>query len=172
MRWLHAHNAKVQKSVQKSHVHQDQQQTKALRCQNHTEYMISICQLTSYMHLGTVSRPSRCMAWQTTILHNWWVKKFGYLMVLNGLKGELEHCHVKCFYARTNKINFAHAIAKHQQRERLLHQMTQEHHSMGKANPQVDEVPPDCPPEAHYQIGDSTKYYWNLGSWLVQHKDN
>ncbi|KAF8546009.1 hypothetical protein OG21DRAFT_1587857, partial [Imleria badia] len=37
--------------------------------------------------------------------------------------GELEHRRVKRFYSRTNKNAFTHAIAKHQQRERLLHRM-------------------------------------------------
>ena len=97
-------------------------------------------------------------------------------------KGELEHCHVKCFYSRTNKINFAHAIAKHQQRQRLLHRIEEEHHMAGEAAgwtksgggsvPMDDEMLPDCPPEAHYQIGNSKKLYWNLDEWLAQNKND
>lgn len=67
--------------------------------------------------------------------------------------GELEHRRVKQFYSRTNKIAFAHGIAKHQQRERLLHKMHEPAH----------ELLPACPPEARYQIAQSRKYYCDIG---------
>ncbi|KAG6329626.1 hypothetical protein ID866_9463 [Astraeus odoratus] len=94
--------------------------------------------------------------------------------------GELEHRRVKRFYSRMNKINFTVGIAKHQQRERLLHRMCEENHAIEEASAMdqgrpslhfVDQEPlPNCPLEAHYQISASKKYYWDLGVWLSRNK--
>ncbi|KIK18470.1 hypothetical protein PISMIDRAFT_109369, partial [Pisolithus microcarpus 441] len=107
-------------------------------------------------------------------------------------QGELEHRRVKRFYTWTNKISFTHAIAKHQQRERLLHQIREQNHTVGQAiarnaaqesardtvpnNPSlhfVDQEPlPNCPPELHYQISQGKKYRWDLSAWLSHNKND
>lgn len=106
--------------------------------------------------------------------------------------GELEHRRVKRFYTWTNKISFTHAIAKHQQRERLLHQIREQNRTVGQAiagnaaqesardtvpnNPSlhfVDQEPlPNCPPELHYQISQGKKYRWDLSAWLSHNKND
>ena len=103
-------------------------------------------------------------------------------------QGELEHRRVKRFYSRTNKIGFTRAIAKHQQRERLLHRIRQENQAIAAAAEEreirlptvggerpslhfVDQEPlPNCAPDAHYQISQGKKFYWDLGAWLARNK--
>ncbi|KAF8547090.1 hypothetical protein OG21DRAFT_1573656, partial [Imleria badia] len=105
-------------------------------------------------------------------------------------QGELEHCRVKRFYSRTNKNAFTHAIAKHQQHERLLHRNHEENRvlatagegSIAQASSKEGEQPslhfvdqellPNCPPEAHYQIAQSKKYYWDISAWLSQNRND
>jgi hypothetical protein len=37
----------------------------------------------------------------------------------------------------------------------------------------VDQEPlPNCPPEAHYQIAQGKKYYWDISSWLSQNRND
>ena len=102
-------------------------------------------------------------------------------------QGELEHRRVKHFYSRTNKIGFTHAIAKHQQCEQLLHRIQEENHAIAMAAEGslptaggecpslhfVDQEPlPNCTPDAHYQVSQGKKYYWDLVAWLLHNKDN
>ncbi|KAF8551672.1 hypothetical protein OG21DRAFT_1486775 [Imleria badia] len=36
-----------------------------------------------------------------------------------------------------------------------------------------DQEPlPNCPPEAHYQIAESKKYYWDISAWLSQNRND
>ena len=102
-------------------------------------------------------------------------------------QGELEHCRVKRFYSWTNKIGFTRAIAKHQQCERLLHRIQEENHAIamtaegslptaGGECPSlhfVNQEPlPNCAPDAHYQVSQGKKYYWDLVAWLSRNKDD
>ena len=102
-------------------------------------------------------------------------------------QGELEHHQVKCFYSWMNKISFTHAIAKHQQRERLLHRIQEENCTIAMAaegslptaggeRPSlhfVNQEPlPNCVPDAHYQVSQGKKYYWDLVAWLSCNKDD
>jgi len=90
---------------------------------------------------------------------------------------------VKRFYSRTNKIAFTRAIAKHQQRERLLHKIREGNraaagestaHESGREAPSLhfvdQELLPNCSPNVHYQIAQSKKYYWDITTWLSHNR--
>ncbi|KIN94465.1 hypothetical protein M404DRAFT_35030 [Pisolithus tinctorius Marx 270] len=101
--------------------------------------------------------------------------------------GELEHWCVKWFYTRTNKIKFVHGIAKQQQRERLLHKLSNHRNARdlhvhtadaSTSNPhpalsfsEQDPLPYSRPKE-QYHISPSTKYLLHISSWLGQNADD
>ena len=77
------------------------------------------------------------------------------------------------------------AIAKHQQCERLLHKIREGNRTAatqstvdesGGELPSphiVDQEPlPNCPPDVHYQITQSNKYYWEVTTWLSHHRND
>jgi len=112
------------------------------------------------------------------------------IVYLSHNQGELEHHRVKHFYSQTNKIGFTCTIAKHQQCERLLHRIWQENQAIAVAAEEREihlptagsECPslhfvdqeslPNCAPDAHYQISQGKKFYWDLGAWLARNKDD
>ena len=88
-------------------------------------------------------------------------------------QGELEHRRIKRFYPRTNKVGFTRQIAKHQRRERLLHNLskssTPENNPTAAVGFQDSDPLPYTPPTVHHHISISNRYYENLTTWLGTH---
>jgi len=99
-------------------------------------------------------------------------------------QGELEHRRVKKFFSRTNKKQYQRQIAKHEQRERRLHQMR-----MGNQptlNPSVSSTASSAPalaphdldplpftdPAVHYHMSQSQRNYIDITSWLADNKQD
>ncbi|KAH9835781.1 uncharacterized protein C8Q71DRAFT_709596 [Rhodofomes roseus] len=79
---------------------------------------------------------------------------------VSAANGEQEHRRIKRFFPRTNKKNFAMQIAKHQRRERLLHQARKkyekaqaapfeqtQHKSSSRTQPRTEHAPPSVTSE-------------------------
>ncbi|OJT06904.1 hypothetical protein TRAPUB_2244, partial [Trametes pubescens] len=111
-------------------------------------------------------------------------------------QGELEHRHVKHFYARTNKIRYALQIAKHQRRAALMRALRQQDDYMPRrlrlqarrdartkksamalakeprGQDTDDRAEPPLPPTdplEHYAISDSRRLPIRLRNWLAMH---
>ncbi|KAI0349053.1 hypothetical protein OH77DRAFT_1525957 [Trametes cingulata] len=123
------------------------------------------------------------------------VEEIGPLDNANTQVGELEHRHVKRFYARTNKINYAIQIAKHQRRAALLRALRQhddyvprrERLRMERAarlkesgstsnelSSQDSDRRPDSPlpltnPHDHHAISQTRRLCLRLHNWLAEH---
>ncbi|KAG6904686.1 hypothetical protein DXG01_008103, partial [Tephrocybe rancida] len=88
--------------------------------------------------------------------------------------GELEHRHVKKFYARTNKNNAVRQMTKLERHERVLEQQSMTNKLRKKrgltATPHIDffqsEPLPPTPPEVHHYISPSQNSYLDIPTWL------
>jgi hypothetical protein len=128
------------------------------------------------MLLGTMQKRFGSLVLLTTIIHKWCVSPNLYFHLfkteLND-QGELEHRRVKRFYPRTSKVGFTQQIAKHQRRERLLHNLSKlslpENHPTAAVSFQESDPLPYTPPTVHHHISNSNRYYNNLTGWLGTH---
>ena len=68
--------------------------------------------------------------YSTQVVSGSFLTVFYILLNHNSDQGELEHHRVKRFYSRMNKIGFTRVIARHQQREQLLHRIQEENCAM------------------------------------------
>ncbi|KAJ3568500.1 hypothetical protein NP233_g5674 [Leucocoprinus birnbaumii] len=91
--------------------------------------------------------------------------------------GELEHRRVKNFYVRTNKRStFAWQIAKHERRERLLHQIGQAESESSQGNQlsglhipfEASEPLSSTSPIVHYHMSRSRSFPLNVTNWLYE----
>ncbi|KAJ3569072.1 hypothetical protein NP233_g5289 [Leucocoprinus birnbaumii] len=91
--------------------------------------------------------------------------------------GELEHRRVKKFYVRTNKQStFAWQIAKHERRERLLHQIGQTESESSQGNQlsglhipfEASEPLSSTSPTVHYHMSRSRSFPLNVTNWLYE----
>lgn len=92
------------------------------------------------------------------------------------------HRHVKRFYARTNKINAAAQIAKHQRREALLRGIQRRDQESARtqgdetvSGPSLsfqdrDPLPSATSPLVHYHISESRRHPIDLQTWLTKHR--
>lgn len=93
-------------------------------------------------------------------------------------QGELEHRRVKRFYPRTNKVGLTQQIAKHQRRERLLHNLSKSSQAATKNNPaavvgfQESDPLPYTSPTAHHHISNSNHHHHDLTAWLRTHSSD
>jgi hypothetical protein len=96
-------------------------------------------------------------------------------------QGELEHRRIKRFFARTNKNNHPHQIAKHERRERRLHSMKlqgaagidgKQQTRQSKSLPLDQDPLPYTDPAAHYHISPSTRHFVNITNWLGDNVDD
>ncbi|KAI0816876.1 hypothetical protein BC628DRAFT_1334130, partial [Trametes gibbosa] len=90
--------------------------------------------------------------------------------------GELEHRHVKRFYARTNKIGFSMQIARHQRRAALMRALRQSddyvprRERLRQDRPEADNRPdsplPPTDPLTHYAISNTSRLSLQLRNWV------
>lgn len=136
----------------------------------------SIYVRTSFMHLRTMRKQSDSSVLLTTTIRKWYVL-LDSLVIHSKTEltdqGELEHRRVKRFYPRTSKVGFVQQIAKHQRRERVLHNLskttTSENVTTAAVSFQESDPLPYTPPTAHHHISNSNRYHDNLTGWLGTH---
>ena len=128
------------------------------------------------MHSPTMLKQFGSSVPLTTTIRKWYVSLNSHFHLfktdLNN-QGELEHRRVKRFYSRTNKVGSTKQIAKHQRRERLLHNLSKL--SAPKSNPtaavgfQESDPLPFTLPTVHHHISNSNRYHDNMTAWLGTH---
>ncbi|KAJ3562565.1 hypothetical protein NP233_g9492 [Leucocoprinus birnbaumii] len=96
-----------------------------------------------------------------------------------GIQGELEHRRVKKFYIRTNKMStFAWQIARHERRERLIHQIHQMEIKESQSNQggdvhipfEASEPLAPTPPTSHFHISQSRSFPRDVTDWLHKNR--
>ncbi|KAI1784806.1 hypothetical protein LXA43DRAFT_1100996 [Ganoderma leucocontextum] len=112
------------------------------------------------------------------------IRDFGSTDNFNTQTSELEHRHVKRFYARTNKNQFAFQIALHTRRQEKLQIIKQRVDAWrvkqkSRANAldsepdvreaEVVEVLPYSSPDARYHIAKSQRRYDSIPAWISSH---
>jgi hypothetical protein len=117
----------------------------------------------------------------TTDNYNSQVVRFFSIHIFHSFKtdindqGELEHRRIKRFYPRTSKVGLTQQIAKHQRRERLLHNLSKPSRATTKNNPmasvgfQESDPLPYTSPTAHHHISNSNRHHNDLTAWLGTH---
>ncbi|KIK51301.1 hypothetical protein GYMLUDRAFT_181641, partial [Collybiopsis luxurians FD-317 M1] len=92
--------------------------------------------------------------------------------------GELEHHHVKRFYARTNKIQFSFQTAQHERRRRLLQKIAKHQGKLPNKGTnlslsfaQSDPLPLTNPTTC-YHMSTSSRYFEDITTWLADLEDD